>query len=234
MISSLADSPVAISKPWVCEGCLVPTQGPERVGPRVPPHCTCPACTDWRTRWAELAQMARPRPCEAPLMVIGMAPGDEEVQRGEPFVGPSGRQLSAALRWAGIDPTAPICKLNVVNCRTLRPGVTKLVNRDPTAAEAHECLNRIGWPLLHNYQGLVLVLGGFTYKALTQERFGTFGQARGHRLEWDTTAIARTIEESRPGGGRVVPVRVVKGSLRHCGCGQPLAPRRRKCDRCRQ
>lgn len=42
-------------------------------------------------------------PPEARIMLVGEAPGDEEVERGVPFVGPSGRLLDALLRVAGVD-----------------------------------------------------------------------------------------------------------------------------------
>ncbi len=36
------------------------------------------------------------------LMIIGIAPGSEEVNKGEPFVGPSGAILKQDLRDAGV------------------------------------------------------------------------------------------------------------------------------------
>ena len=42
-------------------------------------------------------------PRHARLMLVGETPGDEEDLAGEPFVGPAGRLLDAALHGAGID-----------------------------------------------------------------------------------------------------------------------------------
>jgi DNA polymerase len=42
-------------------------------------------------------------PKRAPLMLVGEQPGDEEDQRGEPFVGPAGRLLDKLLADAQID-----------------------------------------------------------------------------------------------------------------------------------
>lgn len=36
-------------------------------------------------------------PLDAPLMLIGEAPGEQEVEQGEPFVGPAGGQLNSIL-----------------------------------------------------------------------------------------------------------------------------------------
>lgn len=41
-------------------------------------------------------------PSDAQLMMVGEQPGDEEDQKGHPFVGPSGRLLSKAMHEAGL------------------------------------------------------------------------------------------------------------------------------------
>src|SRR4051812_38107324 len=41
---------------------------------------------------------------DAPIMVVGEQPGDQEDVAGEPFVGPAGRLLRDVLEEAGIDP----------------------------------------------------------------------------------------------------------------------------------
>jgi uracil-DNA glycosylase len=41
---------------------------------------------------------------DAPLMLVGEQPGNEEDKQGEPFVGPAGRILREGLEEAGIDP----------------------------------------------------------------------------------------------------------------------------------
>lgn len=44
-------------------------------------------------------------PANAPVMVVGEVPGDQEDKQGHPFVGPAGRLLDRALDEAGIDRT---------------------------------------------------------------------------------------------------------------------------------
>jgi len=41
-------------------------------------------------------------PCPARIMIVGEAPGEQEVQKGEPFVGSSGMELNNMLKEAGI------------------------------------------------------------------------------------------------------------------------------------
>ena len=51
--------------------------------------------------------MIRPTgPAPARIMIVGEAPGDEEIRRGEPFVGASGTELSKMLMEAGISRSA--------------------------------------------------------------------------------------------------------------------------------
>jgi DNA polymerase len=45
-------------------------------------------------------------PADAPLMLVGEAPGDYEDKQGRPFVGPAGRVLNRALSDSGIDRSA--------------------------------------------------------------------------------------------------------------------------------
>src|SRR3982750_17683 len=55
-------------------------------------------------------------PIGASLLVVGEAPGRDEVQTGRPFTGPSGQLLDHIARAAGIDP-ATIARTNAVLCR---------------------------------------------------------------------------------------------------------------------
>ena len=69
---------------------------------------------------------------EAEWLVVGEAPGAEEDRRGEPFVGRAGQLLNSMLRAIGLA-REQVYIANVLKCRP--PG-----NRDPSAAEAAECL----------------------------------------------------------------------------------------------
>ncbi|MBN1238284.1 MAG: uracil-DNA glycosylase [Gammaproteobacteria bacterium] len=68
---------------------------------------------------------------DAALMIVGEAPGAEEDQRGEPFVGRAGQLLNAMLRAIGFA-REEVFIANVLKCRPPR-------NRDPSAEEAAAC-----------------------------------------------------------------------------------------------
>src|SRR5579871_58883 len=68
----------------------------------------------------------------ADWLVVGEAPGADEDRKGEPFVGRAGQLLNSMLLAIGL-PREQVYIANVLKCRP--PG-----NRDPSPAEAAECL----------------------------------------------------------------------------------------------
>lgn len=75
---------------------------------------------------------------EAELMFVGEAPGAEEDQRGEPFVGAAGELLEKMIVAMGLD-RSQVYIANVLKCR---PDVPEGVpgNRKPTGEEMERCL----------------------------------------------------------------------------------------------
>ena len=96
---------------------------------------------------------------DAPLMVIGEAPGAEEDEQGLPFVGAAGRLLTEMLSAVAIDRKKDIFITNILKCRP--PG-----NRTPESAEILACM-----PLLEKQIAIVaprmlLLLGRIAAHAL--------------------------------------------------------------------
>lgn len=73
---------------------------------------------------------------EAPLILIGEAPGENEDKTGRPFTGPAGRLLDDALQDAGLNPAEHVWIANQLGCRP--PG-----NRPPTSDELRTCRPRL-------------------------------------------------------------------------------------------
>lgn len=73
----------------------------------------------------------------ASLMLIGEAPGREEDEQGKPFIGRSGRLLTASLSQAGIQ-RSEIFITNIVKCRPPN-------NRAPRPAESSTCQKLLLW-----------------------------------------------------------------------------------------
>ncbi|MFC7157367.1 uracil-DNA glycosylase [Halomarina halobia] len=72
---------------------------------------------------------------DAEAVLVGEAPGAQEVERGEPFVGNAGRRLDSALEEVGVDRDS----LYITNLVKVRPAN----NRDPRRAEIDAW-----WPVL--------------------------------------------------------------------------------------
>ena len=87
----------------------------------------------------------------AEWMIIGEAPGAEEDQRGEPFVGRAGKLLDEMLRAVDLSRDSVfIC--NVLKCRP--PG-----NRDPSAVEAAACRDYLERQIELQSPRLILAVG---------------------------------------------------------------------------
>lgn len=115
-------------------------------------------------------------PLDAQLLLIGIAPGEDEENKGIPFVGPSGHKIHTAIGWALEGRSLRIRKLNAVNCRTKKLGLYKsFVNRDPTAREYRECAKRFLQPELQRTKAkVILTLGQFPFDRLIQPAGVTF------------------------------------------------------------
>jgi DNA polymerase len=70
---------------------------------------------------------------DAPVLIIGEAPGKEEDEQGKPFVGRSGQLLDRMLAHIGLDRKTNVLISNTIFWRP--PG-----NRDPTQGEIVACL----------------------------------------------------------------------------------------------
>jgi len=90
-------------------------------------------------------------PADADLLFVGEAPGANEDEQGEPFVGRSGDVLNDGLREAGLD-RADVRITNTVRCRP--PD-----NRDPRADERSNCRGFLEREIAAVDPELVITLG---------------------------------------------------------------------------
>jgi len=85
---------------------------------------------------------------DAQLMFIGEAPGADEDEQGEPFVGKAGQLLTKIIQATGLS-RADVYIANILKCRPDTPGQTA-GNRKPTSDEMATCI-----PYLHEQIDLV-------------------------------------------------------------------------------
>jgi DNA polymerase len=117
---------------------------------------------------------------EAPLMLVGEAPGADEDREGRPFVGVSGQLLDRMLAAIGQDRTGTY----ITNILPWRPPG----NRKPTPAEILLCQ-----PFVERHIELVaprlLVFVGGTAACALLDRTEGITRLRGRWLEWRTTPV---------------------------------------------
>ena len=106
----------------------------------------------------------------AQLMFIGEAPGADEDDQGEPFVGKAGQLLTRIIRTMGLTRESVYIG-NILKCRPDTPGQAS-GNRKPTAEEMQTCI-----PYLHEQIDLIrpkviVALGGTAVEGLLGKTIG--------------------------------------------------------------
>ncbi|MEO8204090.1 MAG: uracil-DNA glycosylase [Betaproteobacteria bacterium] len=96
---------------------------------------------------------------DADWLLVGEAPGAEEDQAGEPFVGQAGRLLDAMLAAIGLSRDRNVYIANVLKCRP--PG-----NRNPEPGEVARCAPHLARQIELVRPRLVLAMGRFAVQAL--------------------------------------------------------------------
>lgn len=95
----------------------------------------------------------------APLMVIGEAPGADEDAQGAPFVGRAGQLLDRMLHAIGHSRAHNVYIANVLKCRPPN-------NRNPEPSEVAQCVPFLMQQIELNQPKVVLLLGRFAIHAL--------------------------------------------------------------------
>jgi len=116
----------------------------------------------------------------AELMFIGEAPGADEDEQGEPFVGKAGQLLTKIIQTAGLT-RETVYIANILKCRPDTPGQSA-GNRKPTPVEMQTCI-----PFLHEQIDLIgpkviVALGATAVEGLLGKTIG-ITRLRGH---WQT------------------------------------------------
>jgi len=124
---------------------------------------------------------------EAKIMFIGEAPGAEEEQQGEPFVGPAGQLLTRMIKGMGLE-RAGVYIGNIMNWRPElppRPDGVQVGNREPSPDEMAFCLPFLNAQIEVVNPALLVALGATAARGLLGARaVRTLGEARGRWHDW--------------------------------------------------
>ncbi len=127
-------------------------------------------------------------PVDAPLMLIGEQPGDQEDLAGRPFVGPAGQLLDDALAQAGIDRSAAYLT-NAVKHFKFEPRGKRRIHATPDAGEVSACRWWVEQELLIVRPRVVIALGATAARSLLG-RAVTISRERGRAIPLDSGAEA--------------------------------------------
>lgn len=106
----------------------------------------------------------------APLVLVGEGPGEEEDKTGRPFVGRAGRLLDQALADCGLDRShVYIC--NTVKCRAADWSTGKPMNRPPAEEESQACRHWLFPQLEAIGPEVILCIGAPSAKNLIKKDF---------------------------------------------------------------
>ncbi|MDD5139207.1 MAG: uracil-DNA glycosylase [Verrucomicrobiales bacterium] len=126
---------------------------------------------------------------DAQLMFVGEAPGADEDEQGEPFVGAAGQLLTKIIQATGLS-RADVYIANILKCRPDTPGQSA-GNRKPTTDEMQTCI-----PYLHEQIDLIrpkviVALGATAVEGLLGKTVG-ITRLRGNWREYRGTPLMPT------------------------------------------
>ncbi len=119
---------------------------------------------------------------DAPVMIVGEAPGAEEDARGLPFVGRAGQLLDKMLATIGLSRQDSVYVTNLIYWRP--PG-----NRDPSAVEMQICAPFLMRQIELKQPKLLLTVGKFATHAMLSREDGIM-RLRGRKLAYAQDGMA--------------------------------------------
>jgi DNA polymerase len=128
------------------------------------------------------------------MMLVGEQPGDVEDQEGEPFVGPAGAVLTAALAEAEIDPS-DVYLTNVVKHFRWKPKGKRRLHQSPATRHVRACLPWLEAELVMVDPEVIVCLGAVASQALLGRSFRVT-KDRGKAIEWGGRMVLATIHPS--------------------------------------
>ncbi len=130
---------------------------------------SCHACELGQTRTKSVFAGGSPL---AKIMVIGEAPGKDEDEQGEPFVGRSGQLLMKLFAEVGLERERDLYIVNTIKCRPPQ-------NRKPTQAEKEACRPFLDAQLAFIQPQIIVLCGATAVSSLLPQEKRTITQIRG-------------------------------------------------------
>jgi len=126
---------------------------------------------------------------QAPLCIVGEAPGEEEDLQALPFVGRSGKLLDETIAKLGLDPQKDIYVCNIIKCRP--PG-----NRRPEESEVNSCIDYLDEQLKLVNPKVIVALGSTSIDSLMPANTLGITKIRGRLFKYGKTPLIPTYHPS--------------------------------------
>lgn len=130
---------------------------------------------------------------DAELMFVGEAPGADEDQQGEPFVGPAGQLLTKVIQTMGLQ-REDVYIANILKCRPDLPQ-GQPGNRPPRPEEMETCLPYLEKQLAIVQPKVIVALGGTALNGLLPGNH-KIGSSRGKWLKYGEIPLRATFHPS--------------------------------------
>lgn len=127
---------------------------------------------------------------EAELVFVGEAPGVEEDEQGEPFVGPAGQLLTRIIQAMGFT-RDQVYIANILKCRPDTPGQTS-GNRKPTPTEMATCFPYLREQLELIRPKVIVALGATAVEGLLGKLPTGITRLRGQWQQWQGIPVMPT------------------------------------------
>ncbi|WP_333985664.1 UdgX family uracil-DNA binding protein [Burkholderia orbicola] len=173
---------------------------PDRPAPTPqPPDDDAPATLDACRRCALWEHATQPvpgaGPVDAPIMLVGEQPGDQEDRAGLPFVGAAGRMLDRALDEAGIE-RAHVYLTNAVKHFKWEPRGKRRLHKTPAQREVAACRYWLERELQAVQPRVVVALGATALRAVLQDNDATLERTRAPVRTEDGRLVVATYHPS--------------------------------------
>jgi uracil-DNA glycosylase family 4 len=124
----------------------------------------------------------------SPLVLVGEAPGETEIDCGRPFVGPAGDRLPDAMRDAGL----PEDHAFITNAVACRPRPVR-----PRRSAIRACRGRLIGELARASRTVIIDLGGTALHSLTGRYDLRITRERGHSFDTEWGPVLPTLHPAR-------------------------------------
>lgn len=121
----------------------------------------------------------------ADIMLVGEAPGEDEMKQGIPFVGRAGKVLDNAIRDAGLS-REELYIHNILSCRPLN-------NKFPSYKLTQKCIKWIKMEIFLIRPKIIVAVGRVPYECLTNRTNTKITKERGALVSWSLDNVFDTI-----------------------------------------